>query len=301
VTTPMCSNKKCIACKTDSECVTRNGADPGVCLASGACATDADVIYVQQIATCTSSPGQGGTRVKPYCNPQIALGGASLTRNTIILRPPGVFELFWYDGFPAVLNVVGQGDLLQEGIIQSSGILNLRNFNVRNLSGPGIYAGGNSSLNIDGLVLRQSTGGGIVVAKVDTAVPSFDIRNTIVAENGDGTSTTPGGLVLAVGSGVHRLTHVTIANNTGPGLNCDKAIDMVGLILSNNRFANVSPQCGEPVCCTGAAQLDQNFRLMSGSTCIDKVPANMSLPHDIDGHPRPQGAASDCGADEFVP
>ncbi len=296
---PLCKNKKCVPCEIDSECVARNGADPGVCLASGACATDEDVVYVQRVAACTESRGQGGTRAKPYCDPSDAFSSLTANRSTILIRGPA-FGIN-YAGVPGTLNIVGQDNASMTSVFQTGGILNLRDLQIGPSLGKGIETTGVATLNADRLLVVENSLGGIVTKALNGNAPNFDIRNTIIAKNGDGTSVTPGGLVLAVTNGVHRLTHVTVFDNNGPGIICSNDIQAVGIIASDNRFGDDSPQCGIPVCCTGNPMLTADYHLTSGSMCIDKVPANMSLPLDIDGNARPQGTASDCGADEFVP
>ena len=56
-----------------------------------------------------------------------------------------------------------------------------------------------------------------------------------------------------------------------------------------------------PCCASSTINVDPTtYHLMAGSSCIDKLSANMSTTYDIDGDPRPYGTVSDCGADEYT-
>jgi uncharacterized repeat protein (TIGR01451 family) len=50
----------------------------------------------------------------------------------------------------------------------------------------------------------------------------------------------------------------------------------------------------------GESHLDADYRLLPGSDAID-TGVEAGVDHDLDGQPRPEGAAPDIGADEFVP
>ncbi|MDZ4697302.1 MAG: choice-of-anchor Q domain-containing protein [Deltaproteobacteria bacterium] len=308
-TTPMCSNKVCVACKGDSECVGRNGADPGICLANGACATDQNVFYVRE-PNCTSTPGAGGTKAVPYCTPQLAVTDATADRNTIVIRGSTI-EGFEYSGLPSTLNVVGQfGGVIRGSTVHTGGTLKIRNLTIEDsgqtgVLSMGVHSVGAGTLFLDGVTVNGHDSGGILIESSGNDAPSFDIRNTIVSRNGQYRN---GGIrIVTVGAtGVHRLTHVTIAENYGTGVFCEKAIESSGVMFSKSVFldgtANASPACVLTNCCTdGDTQLTADFRLNANSPCIDKLPVNQSVLWDIDGQTRPQGAAADCGADEFVP
>jgi hypothetical protein len=97
-----------------------------------------------------------------------------------------------------------------------------------------------------------------------------------------------------------RIVNTTVVSNNPVGIVCSSALgSATGNIAYGNTSAQIGSACAAPTCCAGDPLLSLTYRLMSGSPCIDKVPAAMSTPDDIDGEARPKGAASDCGADEL--
>jgi hypothetical protein len=58
-------------------------------------------------------------------------------------------------------------------------------------------------------------------------------------------------------------------------------------------FEAINPLTGDP-------KLDADYRLQPGSDAID-AGVDAGIDHDLDGQLRPEGAAPDIGADEFVP
>ena len=61
--------------------------------------------------------------------------------------------------------------------------------------------------------------------------------------------------------------------------------DLMGLPFASNNFE-------------GTCAFDPDFHLLAGSPCIDRGTPEEAPDHDLDGDPRPQGAAVDVGADE---
>jgi hypothetical protein len=94
-TKPICdaATNTCVACASDDQCVQRNGADPGVCMAQvdGHCAMPAETIYVQNdTSVCVGSAPTGdpgsGTVTKPLCTMDAVSALVSPGRSLVLVR-----------------------------------------------------------------------------------------------------------------------------------------------------------------------------------------------------------------------
>jgi hypothetical protein len=177
------------------------------------------------------------------------------------------------------------------------------------------------------IVVSQSTfssnkGGGILVS--DTAA-AFDITNTFIFKNGDGSASALGGLSLGVTTaGSNRLAFNTIVDNDAKtnsgGVICNIASFMgPNNIIARNTVAGsasdpkaqMSGACVYPTSKTQADVLGLAFqhpdgppfsyKLLTGSTAIDQATTAVPIDVDNEGDHRPQGPEKDIGADEFKP
>jgi CSLREA domain-containing protein len=145
---------------------------------------------------------------------------------------------------------------------------------------------GNSALNVDPTNPTSGTGGAIWNAGTMTLI-NITIANNTAAVSGGG-----------IGGVSPTLTNTIVANNTGG--NCTATITITG---SNNlQFPGTT--------CAGAITTadpllgpltDGVYPLLAGSPAIDTGTNTGCPPTDELGTARPQGAACDIGAFEFVP
>jgi hypothetical protein len=216
-------------------------------------------------------------------------------------------------------------DAVRNGISTNNCSLTLLRSDVRgNGDGTGIEVAGGE------VALHQSTiasyrGGGILI---DSA--SFEIVNCLIADNG-GDSTDSGspfgGILLSGTLGDQRFEFNTVARNfiqpqqtIGSAIECADAnlngsnniftLDGAPLGLSTLIGANCSLrdsliEGGHP----GEGNIDDtptfvpaanDYHLAAGSPGIDVAVGGTQVIIDIDGNPRPQGAAPDMGMDEVL-
>lgn len=190
-------------------------------------------------------------------------------------------------------------------------------------TGGGITAS-KSTLTISQSTVSGNMGGGISVSGIGTA---FDITNTFIFKNGDGSSSGSmfGGLNLGITvAGSNRLAFNTIVdnaaiNNSG-GVICNVATFMgPNNIIARNTLAGsatdpaaqTSGACTYP---TSRIQSDVNglafqqpdtspfsYKLLAGSSAVDQATTAVPIDVDNEGDHRPQGPEKDIGADEFKP
>jgi hypothetical protein len=162
-------------------------------------------------------------------------------------------------------------------------------------------------------------GGGVRI----TFCPAFTLTNNIVARNG---ASEIGSGVGIAGNSTGELSHNTIAENQiGDGVgvhvssnsdvvmysniivshttgitNADVAGSSVGAkyTLFESNVVNYGAGVGSSYEVAGPAALLADYHLDSTSGAIDQAPFLSWVTRDIDGQPRPMGAAPDVGADE---
>jgi hypothetical protein len=271
------------------------------------CATDAETIYVQRTSSCASAVAStAGTSEIPYCTAQLGVNAVTSAKRVVVLRGPDPLSSIEFATVGAQVTIFGQGGAALEpggtgpGIRTTAGDVYIRSLAVRRGAFEGIVAEAGSIIRLNRCVIENNSRGGILLNGA-----GFDITNTVIAVNGPGD--TPGlgiwggiGLIPPPPGVPARLVNATIVGNPS-GIACSAPLvgDVAGLIVAKNTVIQIGSACMIPSCCTGDPLLSPTYRLTQGSPCIDKLPANMSAPDDIDGEARPRGPASDCGADEF--
>jgi hypothetical protein len=254
-TTPICEAKTCRACKADAECVTKLGADPGVCMAhqDGRCAVPSETIYVQNdIARCSDTDPNAGVVARPLCSMQPVPTFLSTTRPLVVVRGTVQGGSWMYmNQVAAEMSVVGQqsaliGSVTSPAFSMQSGSVYIRGVKFSPSASIGIKATG-GTLRLDTVTVDSCMAGGILL---DGA--AFDIRNATVTNNGpaqQGTTFWGGILVNSVPpSGQTRLDLVTIENNRAPGLLCVAAIQGDGVFASGNSTSDIGSMCGITPC-----------------------------------------------------
>lgn len=255
-TKPICdvANQKCVACTSDGQCVSKLGANPGVCMAhqDGRCATDAETYYVSNQAGCSDTAASAGTTAAPFCSLDPAANSAGGNRSVVVVRGP-VTAAGAALGASSEVTLVGQ----QSGVIASvsptaiqvaSGKrVYVRGLTVTAVVGIGISAGAGSTLRLERVTVSNSSKGGIQLGGA-----AFDISNSTISGNGPAFQDTTawGGILVQfppVG-GLARLSLVTVDGNKSVGIVCSNAVSGTGVFATGNAAGDVIPTCGFPSC-----------------------------------------------------
>jgi hypothetical protein len=325
-TTPICDTtaKTCHACKTDGDCVSAAGADPGLCAPNGHCVGNSEVYYAIQ-PTSSACGTANGTTTMPYCTAREAVTAAANTmtgRPFVVLR--GALGGFSVGASNGRITVVGQGAVVLNpggdpyGVdVTGTADVLIRHVSIGGgASGGAHVSGATATLSLVDDQISGSAGKGVFAENGAKLVMN---RCVVV---GTGQITTPPALQTATGAGFHVTNSVfaraaigadlgvaaggeqLFKNNTIVGnavaMQCAGAISAGGLIFQGNTSVPGSG-CTGTTCCTGDPLLTADYHLMSGSPCIDQLTPDPDVPDDLDGQSRPLGASlkSDCGADEF--
>jgi hypothetical protein len=221
----------------------------------GRCASEAETIYVQQTAACSSvADPAGGTSGAPFCGLDKAAVALSTTRRLFVVRGTvqgAAWTLQGAAGSPQV-SIVGQQTAVVVGgtasglQIMGSDVF-LRDLTIRRSEQIGISANTGSTVRLENVTVSDNGGGGVLLD-----ASGFEITNSIVTANGPGTSgpTTWGGLLIQnpPSAGPARLTNTSVTGNNGPGISCSGPISGQGVLATNNSPLDIVPTCGITPC-----------------------------------------------------
>ncbi len=300
----LCINQQCAPCTSDAQCPAVSN-NEGICVVDGHCANAGELIYVQNIATCSAT--DNGSIDHPFCAANDAVAALAPDRSIIIMRGP---VLPWsLSGQPTgvdFVTVVGQ----QSATVMATDVVgvkvtnqakvDIRALRITGGMGTGVTATSGATLFLDRCRIDNNHGSGIVINGA-----AYRITNTMVIDNGSlmlngGSTITYGGVEIRNSGSLQPtiFSHNTVVSNIY-GMACDQAYPVTESIVTLNNLGNAGA-CGTIDCCAPpATDFTTDYHLVATSVCIDKASDASSVGNDIDGHPRPNGAASDCGADEY--
>ena len=319
--TPVCVDNACNRCTAHAQCAGSN-----VCLPDGSCAVETDVAYVDAAGTdntmcakampCTRLTSALTTtrryiKLRGTIDDQVSINNQDVT----LLAEPG-----------AKLTSTTNGLLLE---VRGSSHVSIYDLEISGASGSVGYGISMPTGNTAVLVLRRVKVLGNAAGGISISAGDFDIANTIVATNGNGSSLMGGIKIDGIaGGGTHRLEFSTITANVGPGtvntgISCGTVLTPLTFannIIYGNIVSSGGKQIGGSANCivahsdvgpdaatgTGVINVDPlfvgaatgNFHLMPTSPAKDVADPASTLDTDIDGDARPQGPARDMGADE---
>jgi hypothetical protein len=254
----------------------------------------------------------GGTRATPFCQPSDAVAALTAERRVLVLRGGGALAGLVISASGAPVTVVGQvGAEIAPGALKGidirAGDVYVRGVTVRDSEDTGISVVGDATLRLSRCYVRRNKAGGMVV----TGGAGFDVSNCVFDGNLGGLAgpTMFGGAYLDQPAGdrprVFRFN--TVIGNESAGVVCpNTSIKVDSSLLFNNgtRVGSNAVVC-DASATTNKVAVDPLFaspaHLGPNSPCLNAGNTTDFPPEDIDGDPRPQGPASDCGADEFRP
>jgi hypothetical protein len=301
---PFCVDQHCAPCTSDTQCPAVSN-NEGICVGDGHCATAGELVYVQNVASCSAT--DNGTIDHPFCTTNDAVAALARDRAIIIIR--GQVPPWSLSGQPTgveLVTVVGQQGATVMGTdvagvkVANQAKVDIRALRITGGMGTGVTATSGATLILDRCRIDHNHGSGIVINGA-----AYRITNTVVVDNGslmvNGTNTiTFGGVEIRNSDSLQPtiFTHNTVVANTF-GMACDQAYPVTDSIVALNTIGTAGP-CGTIDCCVPpAADFTADYHLVATSVCIGQASDASSVGNDIDGQPRPKGAASDCGADEY--
>ena len=274
-TKPICDTNahSCVACSSDDQCVAKLGPNPGVCMAhqNGHCAIDAETIYVEPKPSpaCNNVllSDSDGTAALPLCNIDLArrvlASDSAQAQPRTLVRLRGTLNAAMAPftrtpGRPEV-SIVGQQSAViaggaQPGLDLQSGLFYVRGLKISPSASIGINAAPGATdsltLRLDGVTIDSCQKGGLFLGGA-----AFDVRNTVVTNNGPGQAgaTAWGGILVNAlpTGGTAQLTLVTVENNKQVGIACAGPVTGTGVFAANNTGGiEVGSACGITTCPT---------------------------------------------------
>lgn len=259
-TKPICDTTAhtCTKCSGDSQCAAKLGpaGNPAICMSQidGHCATDAETVYVKNIAGCTATfvNDQGGTSAAPYCSMDpIGLATADPAHALVVVRGTVAAGSWTYSkgtGQPET-SIIGQqmaviASSTLPGFNMTSGLVYIRGIRFTSAASEGITATG-GTLQLDTVVVDSCQGGGILLNGA-----AFTISNTTVTNNGPSADLSWGGIRVQTlpTSGSADLHLVTLQNNKAAGLSCGGAIQGDGVLATGNAAGDIAATCRLTAC-----------------------------------------------------
>jgi len=326
-TQPVCgSDLRCRACESHAECAS------DVCLASGACADAVAVAYVAaggtgdectQMAPCERvalgmATGRAILKVRGTVTDamsttlarSVQIYGAAdavITRSSngqIVSHTAGLVELH---GITIANGTSNAGTAIRT----DGGVLRLDRVNLVGNGGLGLDVR-QATVEISRCIVAGNAGGGL-----DIENSAFTISNSLIVQNGSASSAIGGARLKPNAGSTFELN--TVADNViqfGPAnsaVRCDQPFEAHSNIVVGNQldtgctfhdslFDNVNGAAmgniaGDPDFLDTTTPASPTFyRIGDASAAIDKGVSTLTI--DIDGEPRPAGAATDMGADE---
>jgi hypothetical protein len=256
-TKPICdvANQACVACTSDTQCVDKLGMNPGVCMAhqNGRCATDAETLYVSNVAGCSDTATGAGTAVLPFCTLDPAAKGVNGMRDVVVVRGAVGAAASAFSSSTestiigkqtaAIVSALGPNALH----VAPGGKLFARDVTITAVVGVGISADNGSTLRLDRVTVLNSSQGGISLNGA-----AFDISNSTATGNGPGTEGASfwGGIDIQFPppAGPKRLNLVTVTNNKAVGVLCSAGVMAAGALATGNSGGDVGPLCGFASC-----------------------------------------------------
>ena len=264
---PICdvASNTCVGCTTDAQCAAK-GVGPGICMShqDGRCASDGEVIYVENKGGCASSSitPMAGSAGAPFCGPQLALDALTSLRRVIVISG-AVAGAAWSPVSGATpVTLIGRSAVIAPGTaiglrITGAAEVYVRDLTVRNSEQVGIIAEGGAILHLEHVTVDSNRGGGIMLDG-----SAFDIRASTITGNGPGQAAGGvvwGGIRVQAPGTPASLMLVTASNNQSAGVSCSDPIDGVGVLATGNAggvqvtsacsispCATAGPTCGAP-------------------------------------------------------
>lgn len=266
---PVCgSNKACGPCLRSSDCLS------GICSADGSCAPSSDVIYVNNKASCGSTPR--GSKDDPFCSIKDAVDAANaMNKNFISVEASGTPypPLLVTTALSSGLRIVGAtspggpGVALHSGTgeaalrVEATGGANVKltvsGLEFDSSSGNAVECLGNASLTIENSRLHDSSEGLLATGckvTIDGArvylnrrnglslsnVAEYNVQNTMIWRNDIS------GIALANSTGVLRFLTIysngTASGDRSPGIDCGAGNNPVEHSLVFSNISNLTPE-----------------------------------------------------------